>query len=92
MRTTVLLPPQLLHLSKLHEEGESFTPGIPILYQKHWITCDNTDGQRKNINRQKWTKTSRDNIMKQRKIAPHNQQQNQSEVRLGKVKRRTSPL
>ena len=37
----------------------------------------------------KWTKTSRDNITKQRKIAPHNQQQNQSEGRLGKVKART---
>ena len=37
----------------------------------------------------KWTKTSRDNIKKQRKIAPHNQHQNQSEGRLGKVKTRT---
>ena len=37
----------------------------------------------------KWTKTSRDNITKQRNIAPHNQQQNQSEGRLGKVKTRT---
>ena len=37
----------------------------------------------------KWTKTSRDNITKQRQIAPHNQQQNQSEGRLGKVKTRT---
>ena len=37
----------------------------------------------------KWTKTSGDNITKQRKIAPHNQQQNQSEGRLGKVKTRT---
>ena len=34
----------------------------------------------------KWTKTSRNNITKQRQIAPHNQQQNQSEGRLGKVK------
>ena len=34
----------------------------------------------------KWTKTSRDNITKQRKIAPHNQQQNKSEGRLEKVK------
>ena len=37
----------------------------------------------------KWTKTSRDNIMKQHKIAPHNQQQNQSEGRLEKFKART---
>ena len=37
----------------------------------------------------KWTKTSRDNITKQRKIATHNQQQNQSEGRLGKFKTRT---
>ena len=37
----------------------------------------------------KWTKTSRDNITKQRQLAPHNQQQNQSEGRLGKVKTRT---
>ena len=37
----------------------------------------------------KWTKTSRDNITKQRKIAPHNQHKNQSEGRLGKVKTRT---
>ena len=70
MRTTVLLPPQLLHLRKLHEEGESFTPGIPILSQKHWSICDTTDGQRKNNNRKKWTKTSCDNITKKRKSHP----------------------
>ena len=34
----------------------------------------------------KWTKTSRDNITKQRQIASHNQQHNQSEGRLRKVK------
>ena len=53
MRITVLLPPKLLHLFKLHEEVESFTPGIPRLYQKNWSTYDTTDGQRKNINLQK---------------------------------------
>ena len=53
MRTTVLLPLKLIYLRKLNEKGEPFTPGIPRFRQKHWITCDTTDGQRKNINWQK---------------------------------------
>ena len=47
-----------------------------------------TDNAKKLIGK-KWTKTSRENITKQRKTASHNQQQNQSEGRLGKVKTRT---
>ena len=49
------------------------------------LMTDNT----KTLIRKKWTKARRDNITKQRQIAPHNQQQNQSEDRLGKVKTRT---
>ena len=47
MRTTVLLTLKLLYLRKLHEKGESFTPGRTRLCQKHWSTCDTTDGQNK---------------------------------------------
>ena len=49
------------------------------------LLTDNT----KTLIGKKWIKLSRGNITKQRKIAPHNQQQNQSEGRLGKVKTRT---
>jgi hypothetical protein len=37
----------------------------------------------------KWRKTSRDNVTRQVNIAPHNQQQNQSECQIGHVKHRT---
>jgi hypothetical protein len=37
----------------------------------------------------KWRKTSRDNVTRQVNIAPHNQQQNQSERQIGHMKHRT---
>ena len=90
MRTPVLLPLKLLYLRKLHEKGDSFTKkayqyffrniGTPVT-----LLTDNA----KTLIGKKWTKTSRNNITKERKIAPHKPQQNQSEDRLGKVKTRT---
>ena len=72
----------MIRESNSHQEYQDFVRNIgsPVT-----LLTDNA----KTLIGKKWTKMSRDNTTKQHKIAPYNQQQNQSEGRLGKFKTRT---